>query len=76
MTVLKLWYVRLTMVQKNEFRDNVMKNPAGIRVSVSSFFNYLELQHAPAPIQQHMCKISKDLTPDKPLELKTLYDPA
>ncbi len=58
MTALKLHYCRLNPKQKNEFRDKVMNNEIGVKVSLSSFFNYLENQHAPVPLQVVLAKLT------------------
>ncbi len=60
MTTLKLWYAKLNPTQKNEFREKVMKNECGLKVGLSSFFNYMETQHAPEPLQKEIAKITKD----------------
>lgn len=58
MTELKLYYAKLNPKQKNDFREQVMNNEAEVKVGLSSFFNYLENQHAPAPLQKVLSKLT------------------
>jgi hypothetical protein len=68
--------MKLNTVQKDVFRQHVMSNDTGIKVSISSFFRFLEEQQAPMPIQKVIVKTMKDMTPGKEIELTELYNAA